>query len=395
MTQYDWLIHGGRFIDPANEIDAPREIAISAGRIAQVAERIDRSSARFTYNAEGQIVTPGLVDLHMHGYHLATPLGIAADHYCLGRGVTTAVDAGSSGSASFPGFRAFAAEPSRTRLLAFVHISCAGLAYATIGSRTIVPGELESLKLADLESCVECVEANRDLAVGVKIRLTASLADGGRHEAEAFARALRAAETVRLPLMVHHVLSSVPYGACPGELRPGDIYTHCFHGHANGILDSGRLREEVEAARARSVLFDTGHGQGSFDWGVAEACAKLGFWPDTISTDLHTGNCEGPAYDLPTVMGKMLHVGMPLAEAIRRTTIEPARAIGWQDRIGSLAVGREADVAVFSFAETPREMEDCGGHTRTVRRSLVPQAVWRAGERGEITRPLRGQPPSN
>jgi dihydroorotase len=379
MPLYDWLIHGGRVIDPASSTDAVRDIAVSGGRIALIAERIDSALARDTYDASGQIVTPGWVDLHMHGYHLATPLGIPTDHYCLGRGVTTAVDAGSAGSSTFPGLRAFAAEPARTRLLAFVHISCAGLAYATIGSKTSIPGELETLRLADLESCIECVEANRDLVVGVKIRLTASLAENGRNEAEAFKRALRAAEAVRLPLMVHHVLSSVAYADCPGLLRAGDIYTHCFHGHANGILDDSRLRDEVIAARERGVIFDTGHGQGSFDWRVAETCAQLGFPPDTISTDLHSGNCEGPAYDLPTVVSKMLHIGMPLVEAIRRVTLEPARAIAWHDRIGALAIGREADVAAFSMDETPKELEDCGGVMRTVQRRLVPKAVWRAG----------------
>lgn len=389
MPEYDWILRGGRVIDPASGLDGIRDVAIANGSVAAIASDLDRRTAREVYDAAGQIVTPGLVDLHMHGYHLVTPLGIPVDHYCLGRGVTTAVDAGSSGSAAFPGFREFAVKTARTRVLAFVHISCAGLGYATIGSRTSVPGELESLRLADAEGCIETVEANRDIAVGVKIRLTAGLADAGRNEAEAYERALRAAGAVQLPLMVHHVMSTVPHSACPGRLRAGDIYTHCYHGSGATIVADGRPRPEVIEARERGVLFDVGHGQGSFNWTVAEICTRAGFWPDTISTDLHSGTCEGPAYDMPTVMTRLLHLGMPLAEVIRRSTIEPARAIGWERKIGSIAVGREADVAVFSLDDVDFDLEDCQSETRRVRQLLVPKAVWRAGEKSVTTQPHR------
>lgn len=390
MSAYNWIIRGGRVIDPANRIDAVRDLAIRDGRIAAVAEALDSAEARAVYDARGQIVTPGLVDVHVHAYHLVTPLGVDVDHYCLGRGVTTAVDAGSAGSATLPGFRAYIAQRVKTRVLAFMNISCAGLAFAGIGG-TDIPGELDSLGLADVKGCLDAVERNRDLVVGVKLRLSESVAAGGRNEAEAYRRALDAAAAARVPLMVHHTLSSIPLEDCPGRMRPGDLYTHCYQGFQSTIIDpaSRRIDPAALAARRQGVVFDLGHGQGSFNWTVAEICAREGFWPDTISTDMHSGTCEGPAYDLPTVMTRLLHLGLPLPEVVRRCTVDAARAIGWHERIGTLDIGREADVSVFSLEEIELDLEDCQSQMRRVHRRLIPKAVWRAGVRGEITSPRR------
>ncbi|MBM3803060.1 MAG: amidohydrolase family protein [Acidimicrobiia bacterium] len=391
MTKpYDWIIRGGRVIDPSNGIDASRDVAISAGRIAEVKEALDPLLAGAVFDARGLLVTPGLVDLHIHGYNRVTPLGIDVDHYCLGRGVTTAVDAGSAGCCTWPGFRAFAVDTSKTRLVAFLHISSAGLAFAGLGGDRSVPGELDLLKLADVEGCIECVEANRDRIVGVKIRLSDSIADDGRHEAEAYRRSLEAARALNLPLMVHHAFSTVPLGDCPGKMASGDIYTHCYHGFPSTIVDpeSRKVGATVRLARERGVLFDVGHGQGSFNWTVGELCAQEAFWPDTISTDLHSGTCEGPAYDLPTVMTRLLHLGMPLNDVVRCTTVAPAKAIGWEERIGTLGVGREADVAVFALEDVDLELEDCQSQMRRIRRLLTPQAVWRAGTPYPITHPI-------
>jgi dihydroorotase len=143
----------------------------------------------------------------------------------------------------------------------------------------------------------------------------------------------------------------------------------------------------VIQARERGVLFDIGHGQGSFNWTVAEICAGEGFWPDTISTDIHSGTCEGPAYDMPTVMTRLLHVGMPLTEVVARSTFAPAKAIGWEDRIGTLGIGREADIAVFSVDAVDMHLEDCQSQLRRIHRRLVPRAVWRAGVAHPITQP--------
>ena len=390
MAQHDWIIAGGRVIDPANHLDAQMDLCIADGRISLLTRSARNETSDQRFDARGLLVVPGLIDLHMHGYEHVTPLGINPDHYCLGRGVTTAVDTGSAGCSTFQGFRNYACLTNQTRLLAFLNISSAGLAFARLGGDKATPGELDLLELAELEGCIDCVNANRDLIVGVKVRLSASLADDGRNEAEAYCRALAAAREVQLPLMVHHTLSTVSLADCPGKMASGDIYTHTYHGFRSTIIRSdGQLDPLVQIARERGVLFDVGFGQGSFNWTVAELSFEQGFWPDTISSDLHSGTCEGPAYDLPTVMTKVLHLGLPLTEIIRQTTIEPARAIGWEDRIGTLAVGREADVTVLSLDKVDTELEDCQSQLRRVRKRLRPQAVWRSGVSGRITSPAQ------
>jgi dihydroorotase len=391
MRNHDAIIRGGHVIDPANGLDAVLDIGLRDGRISTIEPSIDPERAGRIYDAAGKIVTPGLVDLHIHGYHLVSPLSIHVDHYCLGRGVTTAVDAGSAGCGTFAGFRVFAIDRVKTRLLAFLNISCSGLAFGGLGGDDSVPGELDLLKLASVRGCVDCVEQNRDVLVGVKIRLSASIADEGRNEPEAYRRALEASQGLRLPLMVHHALSTVSIDDCPGRMQTGDVYTHAYHGFTSSIVDAATRKPHraVIEARKRGVFFDIGHGQGSFNWTVAEICAREGFWPDTISTDIHSGTCEGPAYDMPTVMTRLLHVGMPLNEVIARSTIEPAKCIGWQDRIGTLGVGREADIAVFSVEDVDMALEDCQSQLRRIRRRIVPQAVWRAGVAHSITHPKR------
>ncbi len=175
---------------------------------------------------------------------------------------------------------------------------------------------------------------------------------------------------------------------CPSSLKTGDIYTHCFHGWESSILDnlSGKLtlHPDVLAARERGVYFDVGHGRGSFHWGVAEQCAKLGFYPDIISTDLHVENIDGPAYDLATIMSKMLHVGMPLNEIVKAVTSTPAIAIHREHIIGSLMVGTEADLTMFKVEDCDVDLEDCSGQIRKISQRIKPLRVWRAGKEHRI-----------
>jgi len=389
MNSYDFLITGGRVIDPANRRDDNLDVAIKGGCIAAVAAGLNPQDAAEVYDAAGQLVVPGLVDLHMHGYERVTPIGIDVDHYCLGRGVTTAVDAGSAGFATFPGFRAFAVERVRTRLLAFLHISRVGLAFAGLGGDGETPGELESPRFANVDGCVQCIEENRDVVIGVKIRLSSSIADNGRNEAEAYRKALEASAEVKLPLMVHYNFSTVPMDECLGQLRRGDILTHCFHGFPNTIInpETRAIDARVRQARQTGVIMDVGHGQGSFNWTVAQLARADGFWPDSLGSDLHSGTCEGPAYDVPTVMTRLLHLGMPLVDVIRAATLAPAKAIGWDDRIGTLGVGREADVTILSLEEVDIDLEDCQSQLRRITQRVVPRAVWRAGQRVQTTSP--------
>lgn len=388
MEKFDWIIRGGRVMDPARRVDRLLDVAIKDGLIAAVEKDIPVASAEKVYDASGKIVTPGLIDLHVHGYHRVSPLSIPVDHYCLGRGVTTAVDAGSAGCSTFDGFRAFAIEPVRTRLLAFLNISCSGLVFGGLGGDSSATGELELLKLADVRGCLGCIEANRDVIVGVKIRLSDSVCDDGKNEAEAYRRALEVSRSVDLPLMVHHTFSTIPLEECPGGMRRGDLYTHVFHGFRSTIIrQSGEVHPAVRQARERGVLFDVGNGQGSFSWTVAELCARQNFWPDTISTDLHSGSAEGPAYDLPTVMTRLLHAGMPLMDVIAGCTARAAEAIGWKNRLGTLAKGREADITVLSLDTVEMDLEDCQSQIRRIKQRITPAAVWRAGKPGTITQP--------
>jgi dihydroorotase len=390
MNEFDWIIRRGRVLDPARRLDEVLDVAIKNDRVSAVEKQITVASAKNVYDASGKLVTPGLIDVHFHAFHLVTPISVPVDHYCLGRGVTTAVDAGSAGCSTFEGFRAFTIQPARTRVLAFLNIACSGLVFGGLGGDESVPGELELLKLASVQGCVDCIERNRDVLVGVKIRLSDSVCDKGKNESEAYCRALAARERVSLPLMAHHTFSTIPLERCPGEMRSGDIYTHCFHGFRSTIIGpSGGVHSAVKKARGVGVLFDVGHGQGSFSWTVAERCAQDNFWPDMISTDLHSGSAEGPAYDLPTVMTRLLHLGMPLMEVIASCTTRPASAIGWADRLGSLAPGREADISVLSLESADMELEDCQSQMRRIKQRLIPAAVWRAGIPGVITRPKR------
>ncbi|XP_011427945.3 deacetylase EF_0837 isoform X3 [Magallana gigas] len=357
MSQIDLLVKNGRIIDPANGVDTVADIAVNDGMIISIGNNI-QLQAKETFDATGCLVTPGLIDCHVHCYQYSTPLGINPDEQCLSRGVTTIVDGGSAA----PG------------------------------------GELDSLNVVSVDECSKCVVENRDLIVGIKVRLSDSIANDGKNEHEAYRRALLASERAGVPLMVHHTMSTVKTQVgpddstelgCPRDLRPGDLYTHTFHPYRSCIVDEETLAiyPDVNRAKERGVLFDVGHGQGSFGWTVAEICARSNFYPDTISTDLHTGNHRGPVYDLPTVMSKFLHLGMPLSDVIRAVTSTPAKAIGLGNVIGSLTPGKEADITVLKIHDGQCPMEDSQSQVRVLEKLLKPVTVWRAGVAYPITEP--------
>lgn len=176
---------------------------------------------------------------------------------------------------------------------------------------------------------------------------------------------------------------------CPRDMRPGDIYTHTYHGYTSSIIDAstGTIHPEVVDAKRRGVLFDVGHGQGAFNWTVTEICAKKKFWPDIIGSDLHTGNQNGPAYDLPMVMSKFFHLGMSITDLIKAATATPAQAINQSHVIGSLTVGQQADITVLKIIDTDIDLEDCQSQTRRVKKLIRPVAVWKGGRPFDITKP--------
>ena len=260
---------------------------------------------------------PGLIDLHVHVYEGVSHYGIDADRYLLRRGTTTGVDVGSAGAQTFPGLRRMVIDAAQTRIYAYLHIAVEGMI-------SVLVGELEDIRWASVEQCVRVARANADVIAGVKLRAGYQMV--GNDPRPAIALALEAAEALRLPLMVHVIDMRIPLPELLAQLRPNDVVTHCFHGNEGSLLDDdGRVWPEAFAARERGVLFDVGHGVGSFTWRVARAALAQGFPPDTISSDIHAYNCAGPVHDLPRTLSKLLHLGMPLERGVAAATVSPGR----------------------------------------------------------------------
>jgi dihydroorotase len=321
------------------------------------------------------IMTPGLVDVHVHVYDGVAPLGIPADPNCIAKGATTVVDAGSAGAHTFPGFRQYVVRMVETRVYALLNIS-------VVGQSTLSPdnpfGELLDLRYANPKLAVRIIEQNRDVILGVKIRLSRSIA--GDNDLKALALAREAADAVRLPLMIHIGDTVSPLPKILAMLKPGDLVTHSYTGHANGILDDrGRVLAEVRKAVGNGVLLDVGHGAGSFSFRTAEKAFSQGVLPGTISSDVHQGNVNGPVYDLATTMSKFLHLGVSLEEVVRRVTSNPAGALAFPAGTGSLKEGGVADLAVFEMREGPWEMVDSMGEKRPGKLRLRPMATVKAG----------------
>ncbi|MBI1299569.1 amidohydrolase/deacetylase family metallohydrolase [bacterium] len=340
--QFDLLIKGGEVIDPGGGHIGQFDVAIQGNRIAAVDHNIPADSAAQVVDAIGQIVTPGLVDLHTHVYHKVTFWGIEADPVAARTGVTTWLDVGSAGAYNMPGFREWIVKPAKSRIYALLNISSIGL--------TATTWELANLNYCDVDLCVKLMQLHEGLVLGVKCRI--DNATTGNNGLEPLSRARIAAEQAQLPMMVHigrgppSVLDVLEY------LRPGDILTHCFTGHDMRIIDdSGKLIEAAQRAWDSGVIMDIGHGAGSFSFETAEALIDAGHKPDVISSDIHQISVHGPLYDMPTCLSKFLALGMTLEDVIRAATIHPAEAMGMGDEIGTLKVGALADVALFKVQE--------------------------------------------
>ncbi|MEE2832929.1 MAG: amidohydrolase/deacetylase family metallohydrolase [Candidatus Latescibacterota bacterium] len=373
--KYDLLIQGGTLVDPAQGVNAVRDVVFVDGEVTDVGENLAATEAREVIDASGRYVTPGLIDVHVHVFPGVSFLGVEPDPTCLARGVTTVVDAGSAGADTFPGFRKYVIEVSQTRILAQLNISSQGML-----SRHV--GEFALPEYADVDACCRMIEQHRDLILGVKVRLTKNSIVAQSAGMTPLHRAREAADAAGLPIMVH------PQAAwCDSiddilkVMKKGDILTHTFHGSACGIMDgdSGKVRASVLDAIERGVIFDVGHGAGSFSWDVVEAAMAEGVLPMTISSDLHTGNINGPVYDLANILTKFLHLGLSLDDVLARVTSVPAAAVLMQDRIGTLAPGAWGDAVVFELREGTYNLEDCHGGVRTGMRSLEPVIVIKDG----------------
>jgi len=372
--RYDLLVSGGRVVDPSQGLSAVRDVAIAGGKVARVAEGIPPGEAAKVLDARGRIVTPGLIDVHVHVYDGVAPLGIPADPNCIAKGVTTALDAGSAGAHTFPAFLP-QIRLAKTRVFALLNIS-------VIGQASMTPetphGELLQLGYANAKEAIRTIEAHRDVILGIKIRLSREIA--GENDLKALAIAREASDAVKLPLMVHIGDTHSPLKEILGTLRKGDVVTHSFHGRAGGVLDAdGRVLAEVRAAVARGVHLDVGHGRGSFSFDVAEKAFKQELLPGTISSDVHRFNVDGPVFDLATTLSKFLHLGLTLEQVVARATTHAAATFGFPAGLGTLREGAEADVAVFRMAEGDFEFVDALGAKRIGHRKLVPVATVKSG----------------
>lgn len=370
---YDLVLTGGRVIDPSQNLDAVTDVAFRDGNVASLGANLAARAAEVR-DVSGHIVSPGLIDLHTHVYWGGTSLGIDAEEFCRTSGVTTAVDTGSAGPANFRGFRRHVIEPSQVRILAYLHISFAGI-YAF--SNSIMVGESEEVRMLAPAECAEVAEANRDVLVGIKVRCGRYAS--GTQGWNALKMALEVADQVGLPLMVHIDHPPPSYEDVISALRPGDILTHAFRPFPNTPCNGqGAVKPVVLEARKRGVLFDIGHGKGSFAFKTARAMLAGGFEPDTISSDVHTLCIDGPAYDLVTTMSKFLCLGMPLANVIKASTVNAAMAMR-RPELGSLKPGSVGDATILSVKEGKFDYEDVVGERLEGRQRIVSDGVVIAG----------------
>ena len=348
---FDLVLKGGRVVDPAQSLDGVMDVAFENGLVAAIGP--DLGPATETRDCAGLLVTPGLIDLHAHVYWGGTSLGVDPDDYARGSAITTLIDAGSAGPGNMHGFRRHVIERSDVRIVPFLNISFAGI-FAF--SNEVMVGECLDLRLLNPRVCLEVAKRDADLVAGIKCRIGGGTS--GINGIEPLRMAIEVAEHAGLPVMAH-LDNPPPYRPeVMRALRAGDILTHCFRPFPNAPATvDGRVHQDVLDARARGVIFDIGHGKGSFGFDTAMKMVKNGFLPDVISSDIHTLSINGPAYDLLITMSKFLALGMPLVEVIRATTINPARAARLTDR-GTFRVGALGDASILTIAQGEFEYED-------------------------------------
>jgi dihydroorotase len=371
---FDLILSGGTVLNPATKINQKLDVGVANGRVAAIHADLPRSDAKRVLDVGGCYVTPGLIDFHVHSYWGVNPYGCNLDALCLATGVTTTMDAGSAGATNFLGFRKLVYEQSKTRMLNFVALAQHGVLNA--------PGELLLLGFADSDGAAETVGNNRDVGVGIKVRLHKKAI--GENSREALRLAIKAGEATRTPIMVHVGDTAIGMDEIADTLRPGDVITHCYTPQKPSIIDeSGKLLPLVRKAKERGVIFDVGHAGGHFDFNLVRRAMGEGIVPDVISSDLH-GRLKQPGFgivgDLLTTLTKFLPLGLTLEEIIAKCTVGAARVVGWQDRIGSLEVGREADIAVLQIVDEPIKLRDSVGGEMTHKQRIAAKWTIRAGE---------------
>jgi len=372
--KFDLLIKGGDVLDPSQGLRGRRDIGIRYGVIEAVEADIPAARALRVLDAGGKLVTPGLIDLHCHVYPYGSAIGIPADELTPFECTTTCVSAGDAGANNFAGFRRFIVGQTRTRLYAFVHI-------ANMGLTPFPVPELYNIDYAQVDACAQALAQNADIAIGVKVRMSENVI--AQNGIEPLRRAIQACEKAgtggRVMCHIGGVQTAALMSQILDTLRPGDILTHCYSGAPNlagaftNIVQDGKLLPAALAAKQRGVIFDVGHGGGSFDYTVAEVAIPAGCPPDTISSDIHvvSGNSPGMPY-LPWVMSKFLGLGFSLDQVVAMATINPARIINRTPKLGTLQVGAPGDVAIMELVEGSVEFVDTRNNKRAGRAFLKP-----------------------
>jgi dihydroorotase len=370
---FDLVLRGGLVIDPKNGLNSVRrDIAIKDGRIAAVEASIDAARGRRSVDVSSLTVTPGLIDLHVHTFYTinnpgawAGDLSIQPDAFSFRTGVTTMVDAGSSGWRNFEQFRQTVIDRAKTRVLAMINIAGHGMI-----SDLVEQGDFDPKKLAAL------AVKHKDVVVGVKS------AHYQKADWMSVDEAVAAGKLAGIPVMVDfgYFLPERPYWKLVTEhLRPGDISTHMFRAPVPWVDESGKLYEYLKKARERGVIFDLGHGGGSFAFRNGVGAIGQGFYPDTISTDLHDGSMNAPMQDMPNCMAKCLAMGMPLEAVIRASTWKPAQVIHREAEIGHLSVGAVADIAAWALETGDHRFADSHGASISGKTRLRAELTVRAG----------------
>ena len=365
---FDLVLTGGRVIDPSQSIDRVTDVAFQGGKVVAVGDGLAAQAATVEH-VEGKIVTPGLIDLHTHTYWGGTSLGV--DPVILGKGgCTTVVDTGSAGPGNYPGFLEHVIKPSPIRIIAYLNVSFAGI-YGF--SKRIMVGESGDLRLMAPLDTVDVALAHRDTLAGIKVRV--GFHASGNSGLVPLDIARQVADEVGMPLMVHIDYPPPTLPDVLARLRKGDILTHCFRPFPNSpATAAGGVIPEVLDARQRGVIFDIGHGMGSFSFATARTMLKNNFMPDCISSDVHALCIDGPAYDLLTTMSKFIELGMPLVEVIRSATQNAAHALNRPD-LGTFKAGSAGDATVIDWREGSFDYVDSTGEQLAGKTRLLASHV--------------------
>jgi dihydroorotase len=379
--KFDLVIKNCDVLDPSQSLRGKRDIGIRYGLIEALEADIPAERAQRVLDAGGRLVTPGLIDLHSHVYPYGSAIGIPADELVAHQCTTTCVSAGDAGANNFAAFRRHIVAQTRTRLYAFIHIANTGLTPFPVA-------ELYNIDFAQVDACARAIGENADIALGAKVRMSENVI--AKHGTEPLKRATMACEKSGMParMMVH--IGGVETRKLMSDildlLRPGDVLTHAYSGAPNNagdftnIVQDGKLLPAALEAKRRGVIFDVGHGGGSFDYTVCEAAMAQGAMPDTISSDIHvfSGNSPGMPY-LTWVMSKFLGLGFSLEQVIAMATMNPAKIINRMPKLGTLQVGAPGDVTIMELVEGPVSFVDTRNNKRDGKAWLKPVQTVTAG----------------